>query len=60
MLLHSKLLQGGDLELLQFPQTFEAKLFASPGQKPMYSLMILQKAQFIKSVRWTASEKRTA
>lgn len=30
MLLHSKLLQGGDLELLQFPQTFEEKLFDFP------------------------------
>lgn len=30
MRLHNKLLQGGDLELLQFPQTFEAKLFDFP------------------------------
>lgn len=30
MLLHNKLLQGSDLERLQFPQTFEAKLLDFP------------------------------
>lgn len=30
MLLHNKFLQGRDLERLQFPQTFEAKLFDFP------------------------------
>lgn len=30
MLPHNKLFQGRDLERLQFPQTFEAKLFDFP------------------------------